>query len=107
MSLPSGVFSISAATVLGLGRSILPAPPKKLRRSWGMSTMASSFGSMLFPVLLPYVRSPSHIIMAWPAGEGSPRAPRRNTNWAAFAVHDVVAVARQRSEIGARAEAWG
>jgi hypothetical protein len=50
-SLRAGTFSIRAATVAGPGNSILPAPPKNLMRSLGMSTMASSLGSILFSFL--------------------------------------------------------
>jgi hypothetical protein len=51
MSLCSGTFSIRAATVAGPGNSILPAPPKDLRRSSGMSTMASSLCCISFSFL--------------------------------------------------------
>jgi hypothetical protein len=51
MSLCTGTFSIRAATVAGPGNSILPAPPKNLRRSSGMSTMASSLCCISFSFL--------------------------------------------------------
>jgi hypothetical protein len=70
------VFSINAATVAGPGKSILPAPPKKRRRSFGISTMASSLGSIVFPVSCRISDRSGHIITAWPAGEGRQRVAR-------------------------------
>ncbi len=51
MSLCSGIFFMRAATVAGLGNSILPVPPKNLMRSSGISTMASSWGFIFFGAL--------------------------------------------------------
>src|ERR1700730_13503724 len=47
MSLRLGIFLIRAATVAGLGNSIFPVPPKNFTRSLGMSTITSSWGSIL------------------------------------------------------------
>src|SRR5262249_12789363 len=46
MSLRLGIFFMRAATVAGLGNSIFPVPPKNFTRSLGMSTIASSWGSI-------------------------------------------------------------
>jgi hypothetical protein len=47
MSLRLGTFFIRAATVAGAGNSIFPVPPKNFTRSLGMSTITSSWGSIL------------------------------------------------------------
>jgi hypothetical protein len=47
MSLRLGILFIRAATVAGPGNSIFPVPPKNFMRSVGMSTITSSWGSIL------------------------------------------------------------
>jgi hypothetical protein len=52
--LRAGIFSIRAATVAGLGNSILPGPPKNFRRAFGISTTASSLSSIVLSLLAPF-----------------------------------------------------
>ena len=62
MSLRFGIFFIRAATVAGLGNNIFPVPPKNFTRSLGMSTITSSWGSILsFSHPSCYPASPAQI----------------------------------------------
>lgn len=81
MSLPAGVFSINAATVAGPGKSILPAPPKKLRRSFGISTIASSLGSMVFPSLAVYPIGPAILSRPDRSAKADSAWPGRRPEW--------------------------
>src|ERR1700726_4843006 len=98
MSLRLGIFFIRAATVAGLGNSIFPVPPKNFTRSFGMSTITSSWDSILsFSHPSCYPASPESLLRSW-----THQCPQRHqrSDWNILVIHQLFLRERQRFHNG-------